>query len=123
MRKILSFCLVLGLSVTAFSQQTSNSPTVNTDYLKKSKHEKTAAWILLGGGTAMIITGSIIWGNEVKKKEENVANDPFGAAVAPYTTTSGTALTVVGLASAAASIPLFVASGRNKRKAKTVSIF
>ena len=80
MKQVTTFMLVLTITANSFCQQTNSSPTkINTDYLQKSKHQKTAAWVLLGGGTAMMFTGGIIWGNEVKKKEENAGNDPFGA--------------------------------------------
>ncbi len=39
----------------------SNSITgqAEEDYLLKSRHQKTAAWILLGGGVALCMTGSL----------------------------------------------------------------
>lgn len=48
--KSILIIIILTFSITVFSQQTS-PPTVNTDYLKKSKTQKTIAWVLAGGGT------------------------------------------------------------------------
>lgn len=46
--KSIFIVLLMLLSLTGFSQQT--TPGVNTDYLEKSKNQKTAAKILLWGG-------------------------------------------------------------------------
>jgi hypothetical protein len=97
MRQATIFMMLIAIASNSFCQQTSTiSPLTKTDYLAKSKRQKTAAWVLLGGGTAMVITGSAVWAHAVRKNEEN-ANDPFTAAFAPYTTTSGTTLTLTGL--------------------------
>ena len=121
MKKITIFFVLLAVSAATFSQQTNPAPTLTKqNYLKKSKSQKTIAWILLGTGTAMMVTGSVIWNNAA---EENVNNayDPFSAALAPYATTDGTVLTAAGLIVAAGSIPLFIIAGKNKRRAASVS--
>lgn len=120
MKKIIICISLLTVSVTSFSQQINPSPALSKqDYQHKSKNQKTAAWILLAGGTAMIITGGIIWGNEVNK---TIENDPWSVFYAPYTTTKGAGLTVAGLVFTAGSIPLFIVSAKNKRKAMSVSL-
>jgi uncharacterized membrane protein YidH (DUF202 family) len=120
MKKIIVFTMLLTVSAASFSQQINPSPAfTKQDYLKKSKNQKTAAWILLAGGMGMIITGTVIWSNEVNHKIEN---DPFGIFYAPYTTTSGSGITAAGLIVTAASIPLFIVSAKNKRKAMSVSL-
>ena len=106
MKKVIIFCLLLTVSVTSFSQQTpaTKIPLTKTDYLQKSKKQKTAAWILLGGGTAMT-AGSIVWASQ------NI-----------FSTSSGpTVLFVVGCVSMVGSIPLFIASSKNKKRAMSVS--
>lgn len=98
---------MLGSTATSFSQKTTDSvPSLKTDYLKKSKNQKTAAWILLGGGSALIATGII-----VGSSEESTFNDAAG----------GAAIAGIGLLSTIGSIPLFIASGKNKRKANNFS--
>jgi len=107
MKKIM-FCFTLfSFSVISFCQKTNDSiPTVKKDYLQKSKNQKTAGWILLGGGTALIATGFIVGSGE---------NSTFDDAAA------GALLAGVGVLSALGSIPLFVASGKNKKKAMNMS--
>lgn len=59
MKQIIIFTMLLILSATSFSQQSNPSPTLTKqDYLQKSKHQNTAAWLLLIGGTIMIIRGT-----------------------------------------------------------------
>jgi len=105
----------------SFCQQTNPAPALTKqDYLQKSKKQKTAAWILLAGGAAMMITGGIIWSNAV---EDNVDPDnPLSPLLAPATTTKGTGLVFAGLLVSAGSIPLFIASGKNWRRAASVSL-
>jgi hypothetical protein len=95
------------LPVTSFCQKTSDSvPVIKTDYLAKSKNQKTAAWILLGGGVALIGTGFIVGDS----KNSSFDDAAFGALLAG-----------IGTLSAIGSIPLFIASGKNKRRAMKAS--
>lgn len=54
--KLLTLIIMLAISTSLFSQQTTD---VNTDYLKKSKRQKTTAWILVGGGLLSTVIGSV----------------------------------------------------------------
>lgn len=106
MKKIILGFILLLLATTTFSQQ--NNPTstmTEQDYLKKSKHQKTFAWVLLGGGilsTSLGLAGSGI-------------NPDYGEK-------GGNGFLVTGLVAIGASIPLFIASSKNKRKAASISI-
>ncbi|MEO6135022.1 MAG: hypothetical protein ABIP35_07710 [Ginsengibacter sp.] len=84
------------------------SATYKNDYLQKSKSQKSAAWALLGSGSALIIVGVLI-GN---KKNASFADAG-----------TGVVLGGLGLLSTLGSIPLFIASGRNKRKALNSSTY
>ena len=111
MKKIILFPMLLILSAASFSQQiTTNTPVTKADYLQKSKNQKSTAWVLLGGGSALMITGFLIAGG-------GNGDVSFGAA--------GTGVIVGGLGflSTLGSIPLFIASGRNKRKANAATAF
>lgn len=81
-------------------------------YRLKQKRQKTAAWICLGGGAVLTITGLTLTGNS-RGKIDDV--EEFGQRLSEGF--SGTVLTIVGGASSLASIPLFISSGKNKRKA------
>ena len=87
------YFLLLAFPATSFCQKTNDSvPVIKTDYLTKSKNQKTAGWVLLGGGTALIGIGFL-----VGDSKESTFDDAIG------------------------SIPLFIASGKNKRKALNMS--
>ena len=56
MKKIMVYFLLLALPVTSLCQANDSVPAVKTDYLAKSKSQKTAAFIFLGiGVTALSI--------------------------------------------------------------------
>jgi len=107
--------MLLALSVASFSQQNDPAPTLTKqDYLKKSKTQKKTAWILLGGGAALTITGAAI-PNEVTD---------YGNPLNPYDdkySNNWSILIGVGALAMLGSIPFFIASGKNKRKAMNVS--
>ena len=103
MKKSILYFLLLALPAASFCQKTNDTiPAVKTDYLLKSKNQKTAAWVLLGGGTALIGLGFLIGDSK------NATFDDAG---------TGVVLGGIGFLSAVGSIPLFIASGKNKRKA------
>ena len=107
MKKIILFTMLLIFSVSSFSQQTTPSkPVTREDYLKKSKNQKTAAWVLLGGGTVLIGTGFLIG-----DREESSFDDAATGAI----------LGGIGVLSMIGSIPVFLASGKNKRRANAMS--
>jgi len=94
------------MSASSFCQQTDVSQSVTRqDYLNKSKNQKKAAWILLGGGIALGLAGPILW--------SSTGISDSGADV----------LMISGAASIAGSIPLFIAAGRNKKKGMNASTY
>ena len=96
MKQIIICTMLLILSTISFSQQT----TPTRDYLQKSKSQKITALILAGGGLILEISGAIAY------KYGNSSIILFGA----------------GLISQVVSIPFFIASGVNKRKARKASL-
>jgi hypothetical protein len=106
MKKLL-FCLIL-LAETdhGFAQQLNNEPArPETDYLKKSGNKKTVAWSLLGGGTVLAALGTVRANPDYGGENSNARSNVFLA---------------TGLTAMAASIPFFIASSKNKKKATTV---
>jgi len=71
-------------------------------HLKKSKNQKTTAWILLGGGTAMIIGGAIGFDDSWDKSSEYTKTDIFGF------------ITLAGIISDLVSIPFFISSAKHR---------
>jgi len=109
MKKTITYFLLLALPMSSFCQKTNDStPSIKTDYLVKSKNQKTAAWVLLGGGVALMGAGYLI-GNS-----KNASFDDAG---------TGVVLGGIGFLSTIGSIPLFIASGKNKRKAMKATAF
>src|SRR6187455_2516654 len=109
MKKSILYFLLLALPAASFCQKTNDTiPAVKTDYLLKSKNQKTAAWVLLGGGTALIGIGFLIGDSK---------NATFDDAA------TGAVLGGIGLLSTIGSIPLFIASGKNKRRATRGTTF
>jgi hypothetical protein len=109
MKKIILFVLLFVSATRILSQQTDTKhPITKQDYLAKSKNQKTGAWVLLGGGAALIATGFLIGDRKESSFDDAGTGAVFG---------------VLGFLSAVGSIPLFIASGRNKRKAMNVSTY
>ena len=114
MNKLILFIAFFSFQVTSFSQQVTPKPPLTHDgYMKKSKSQKTVAWILVGGGATMITTGFLIGSKQVEE-------DPFGALISDEVGAS-VVLILVGIAATLTSIPLFISSGKNKRRAAAVS--
>jgi hypothetical protein len=118
MNKIITIIILLAFSTASFSQQLSQPPTyTKEEYLQKSKKQKNIAWILLGAGAAMTITAFVIpEGEETSFNPVTWQNDHKNDGIKG-------GLILVGALSMAASIPLFLASGRNKRRANALSAF
>ncbi len=111
MKKIICFLTLLLFVAKSFSQST----TLSKDYyLEKSKTQKTVAWVMLGGGVAMATAGLVI-------TNKHVNDDPFEALNNLGTTGGSAILTIAGIGSALGSIPFFISSAKNARKAATIS--
>lgn len=119
-KKVISFCLLLTLNATVFSQ-TATSPVYMTQpcYLKKSKNQKTAAWILLGGGTTLTIIGGALVLHDFGEGLDNAFNpNPQPA----HNKSTGAGLAVAaGVASIVGSIPLFISASKNRHKGVSIT--
>ena len=121
MKKIIASAILLAIMTNSFCQQVDSLKSIaKKDYLRKSKNQKTTAWILLGGGIAMVITGAIIYDNAYNKAAEQ---DPIGTVLSFGTNVdaTGALITTAGALAAVGSIPFFIASGKNKKKARSMS--
>jgi hypothetical protein len=118
MKRIMITMLILIIATDCFAQMTDQKgPLTTTDYLQKSKKQKTTAWVLLGGGAALITIGALI-------PEGEVTGDLF-----PYPVTTNkndgirAAFILAGGGSMLASIPFFLASSKNRRKGRAATVF
>ncbi|MEI9909938.1 MAG: hypothetical protein WDO71_09860 [Bacteroidota bacterium] len=109
MKKIILCTMLMAIAATTFCQETKPSqPVTRADYLHKSKNQKTAAWVLLGGGVALIGSGFLIG----DRKESSF--DDAG---------TGVVMGGIGLLATIGSIPLFIASAKNKKRGMAASAY
>ncbi len=119
MKKFLLTLTLLFFVFNLFSQSKTSVGLSKDDYIKKSKNQKKVGWILLGGGAALVATGLIIPQGESEGIDicpvtllcEEYKNDEIKAAFG-----------LTGFVSMLSSVPFFVASGKNKRRAVSVSL-
>ena len=77
-------------------------------FLQKSKKQKTAAWILLGGGTAMAVGGFATFDSSWDSGSDS-------------TTDIAGVIGTVGFLTSLASIPYFISAGKNKKTAMSIT--
>jgi len=99
--------LVLTITISFCQQANLNNSLSQQDYLQKSKKQKTTAWIMLGGGTAVAVGAAIL----------DVSSD-WSKSETPYLIAMS-----AGGAAMLGSIPVFIASGRNKRKSMNATTY
>lgn len=122
MKKIIVFSLLLIISATSFSQQTTTPMLTKADYLKKSKTRKTVANIFLATGASCVLaafvipkgekvrvsTGGTFWG--VSLYDEYNKNDNIKGTIGG-----------IGILVMLSSIPIYLASHHSKKKAMRLS--
>jgi hypothetical protein len=107
---VIIFLLILFVGKSFSQIDTSTSHTsIKTDYLRKSKTQKTIAWVLVAAGTTLMVIGSTVGNHAADDLSINEASSGGGLIIAGA---------VVGLG----SIPLFIAGAKNKRRAMSVTI-
>ncbi|MEO7961623.1 MAG: hypothetical protein ABIR19_08745 [Ginsengibacter sp.] len=74
--------------------------------MKKAKSQRTIAWVLLGGGTALLFGGAVISVNTYGFSDRANAWDYVA---------------VTGLVADIVSIPFFISAHQNKKKAASVA--
>ena len=122
MKKIIICSVLIAFSTAIFCQQNVSKPNlVQSDYLLKSKKQKKTAMIFLGGGAALIITSLVIPQGE----PTGFQFDPISGGIYEGHKNDGIrgAFILTGGLSMLGSIPFFIASGKNKRKALRASVF
>lgn len=112
-KAIFSFTLLL-LFTQAFSQDTKLSVLTREDHLRKSKSQKTGAWILLGTGIVSLAGAAATYEFTI-----NLTGDP---AYDGGDNIGSTILSILSAGAFASSITLLIASGRNRKKAADLSL-
>ncbi|TRX36465.1 tetraspanin family protein [Flavobacterium sp. ZT3R18] len=109
MKKTLIFLILLLFTAKGFSQTIPSTEFSKEDYLQKSKTQKTTGWVFLSAGVAITIVGVIGFSNTYDDWSDN-STDTYGV------------LILSGPLIALGSIPFFISSGSNARKAATLSL-
>ncbi len=108
MKQIL-FILLLFSSPCLLAQDSTTNTRV--DFLKKSKSQRTAARVLQGTGAALMIISLIVTTDDILPDDPDDKQNGKLADALGYT----------GMAMAIVSIPLSIASKKNKKKAAAIS--
>jgi hypothetical protein len=107
MKKIIVSIILLAMSISLIAQQLpAPDYKLRDEYLKKSKRQKTTANIMLLAGGVSVAAGTIMFmtnGLAADGSEDEMLG--------------GVGLATVGVLSMAGSIPFYIVSGNNKRKA------
>src|SRR4051794_14599622 len=104
MKKWVVVCLMmLAVTYKSFSQVSHHKGKTKQDYLQRSEYQKTEASILLGGGVALIATGVFV-------------NFPARSGSFDDVAAKG-GMVFLGTLASITSVPFFIASGKNKRRA------
>lgn len=115
--RVIFLLLLLLQGITLFSQVQTSPMTVKEDYLKKSKNQKKVANILLIGGGALVATGLIFPRGEEERDMSafyiyaNYKNDGISAV-----------LILTGTVAMLSSVPFYLASSKNKRRARAITV-
>ncbi len=119
MKKIISFFFLVAFAATSFGQQIDQKhPLPNSDYQSKSKKQKKTATILLAVGAGLIVTSVVIPKGELTYDgicvlgvcDDKYKNDGIKSA-----------FFIAGGISALGSIPFFIASSKNRKRANALS--
>ncbi|HEV7332156.1 MAG TPA: hypothetical protein VGN63_14060 [Flavisolibacter sp.] len=105
MKKLGIQLLLVVFSLAAWGQQTVPPPQqLASDYLQKSRVQRTSAFVLIGGGAILSLAGL-----------GQAVNHMFDDKPA------GGALMLIGLGMMVGSIPLFISAGKNKDRAAAMT--
>ena len=107
MKKIMLSLTLFITALHSFSQSSVPAAKTSDYYLTKSRHQKTLAWVMLGGGVGLTALGIAV-------SEANAVGYALGGS---SNNTAGTVLAVVGVVSTLGSIPMFISASHNKHRA------
>lgn len=105
MKKLMYTFMLMLVAFTTFAQTPLKTKAY---YLQKSKNQNTAGWVLLAGGTTLAIIGGASFNTSYNEPGNYGKTDASGL------------LMLVGITADLISIPLFISSAGNARKAARV---
>lgn len=129
MKKAIVFLSLVVFAISSQSQglTTDSSHSLSKqDYLVKSKHQKTAGFVMLGGGLLLGGIGTSMAVSEAKKGATDIFNmffhpDNSIPGFNEKRMNAGLTMMFIGGLADLGSIPLFVSAGHNKKKAAEMS--
>ena len=117
MKKLFTMLMLLNLTLESFSQQTNSSTALNKeDYLLRSRHQKTFAIILVSTGGFVTVVALIT--GAVSGAFNDASNASGNGDILPHNHVG----LITGLAAIVGSVPLFIASARNKKNGMGLSV-
>lgn len=131
MKQLLILMLLLNFILFTAAQQTlQGSPTLSpSEYLVKSKRQKTTGFILAGTGIIVLGTGATITAKGATEETANALGCGLSLGfVCPESTAAqkkqrtGNTIMLTGLGIGLSSIPFFISASKNKRASKNLSI-
>ena len=111
MKTLIFLIVFMLLSTNLLSQNTTVVTNSKEYYLKKSSNQKKTGWILLGGGAVLATIGGIGFSENFGIFTDNASADGYGF------------MFLTGVLSGLSSIPLFISSGNNARRAATITFY
>jgi len=113
MKEIVLSVTMLLVLINSFAQTTVDSEAIKK-YLDESKRQKTKAWVFLIGGTALGVLAT--------SQIERIEHDPAIGFTESFNSGMGWAsVGLVGATFVLCSIPLFIHSKKNARRASSIS--
>jgi hypothetical protein len=122
MKKFLFALLLLVFVLQTFSQSDKGSTLSKDYYLQKSKNKNTIGWILLGGGTAMIVGGAIFYPKRESPPSYSSFSSAFSSFSEAFTLNANDIIILIGTGADIISIPFFISAHKNKKRAASVAI-
>ena len=117
MKKVIFALLLSSFSLSMAAQETTAKRSLTKEeYLRKARSQNTIAWFMAGGGFGLA-TAAIVIG--ISQVPEQIASGIFG--VEDETSDSPDILAYAGTALMVGSVPFFIISGKNKKKAASIS--
>lgn len=115
MKTRIAFALLLSAVLVSSPFSAHAQEMTKQDYLEKSRKQKTAGFILLGGGVAVLGIGAIVSATNAVGYTVSCIGLNCSQAAEEGIQTGGAIMLVGGLA-VVGSIPLFVSAGNNRKK-------
>jgi hypothetical protein len=109
MKSLIFLIFFVLLTVNLWSQNTTVVSSSKDYYLQKSNNQKKAGWILLGGGTVFATIGGIGFSENFGIFTDSATADGYGI------------MFLTGVISGLSSIPFFISSSNNARRAATIT--